>query len=82
MNIYSVKLNPRLVMFIYAAIALVLIWSGSGWIITELGKTDAPDSAPITEKFNQFIFLHGCSMVLIGVYIMLKNIILRDTILY
>lgn len=68
-------------MMVYAMIALILIWSGTGWIITELGKIDAPESAPITEKLNQFILLHGISMVLIGLYIMLKNIIFRDTIL-
>lgn len=76
------KVNYHRLMFVYAAIALVLIWSGAGWIITEFGKMNAPPSAPITEKFNQFIFLHGCSMVLIGIYIMLKNIVFRDTIIY
>ncbi len=69
-------------MFVYAAIALILIWSGAGWIITEFSKMDAPSSAPITERFNQFIMLHGISMVLIGTYIMLKNIVFRDTIIY
>lgn len=67
---------------IYAAIALILIWSGAGWIITEFSKMEAPPDAPITEKYNQFIMLHGISMVLIGTYIMLKNIIFRDTIIY
>ena len=76
------KVNYRHVMLIYAIIALVLIWSGAGWIITEVGKLDAPPEAPMWEKYNQFIMLHGISMVLIGAYIMLKNIIFRDTIIY
>lgn len=69
-------------MLIYAAIALILIWSGTGWILTELDKWGVPDTAPITERFNQFIFMNGVSMVLIGIYIMLKNIVFRDTIIY
>lgn len=76
------KVNYHRLMFVYAAIALILIWSGVGWIITELSKIDAPKTAPPVEQFNQFIFLHGISMVLIGIYIMLKNIVFRDTIIY
>jgi hypothetical protein len=69
-------------MFVYAAIALILIWSGAGWIITELGKLGNPPTAPLMERYNQFIMLHGISMVLIGAYIMLKNIVFRDSIIY
>jgi hypothetical protein len=74
--------KKRHVLFVYAAIALILIWSGAGWIITELGKLDVPPTAPVLERYNQFIMLHGISMVLIGAYIMLKNIIFRDSIIY
>ena len=76
------KVNYHRLMLVYAAIALILIWSGAGWIITEFGKIGVPDSAPVAERFNQFIMLHGISMVLIGTYIMLKNIVFRDTIIY
>lgn len=71
-------------MLVYAAIALILVWSGSGWVIHELERLiDVPeDNLNIyNNRADQFIMLHGISMILIGIYIILKNVIFRDTII-
>jgi hypothetical protein len=72
-------------MGLYAVIALILIWSGSGWIIHEVERiVDTPeDNLNIyNNRADQFIMLHGVSMILIGIYIVIKNIIYRDSIIY
>jgi len=69
----------RIPLIIYAAIALVLIWSGAGWVITDVGNWGNDPNGPISERPNQFILLHGISMILIGTYIVCKNLVFRST---
>lgn len=70
-------------MLVYAAIALFLIWSGTAWILSELSKLSAdPQTNDVRLVFNEFRLNSGVAFVFVGVYILFKNIILRDTIIY
>ena len=70
-------------MYIYASIALFLIWAGTAWILSELSKLSAdPQTDDVRLVFNEFRLTSGVAFVFMGAYILLKNIVFRDTIIY
>lgn len=70
------------IMAIFGAMSLFLITAGTLWILSELSKIDVPPSSDTRVAYNDFRMSMAVCVVVIGIYIMLKNIILRDTILY
>jgi hypothetical protein len=77
------KSGKKFPLFLYAAIALILIWSGTGWIIYEIENILVNAETNIfNNRLDQFVMIHGVSMILIGVYIMVKNVVYKDSVIY
>jgi hypothetical protein len=69
-------------MMVFGTMSLFLITAGTLWIISELSKIDAPSSNDPRLVYNDFRMSMGVCIAVVGIYIMFKNIIFRDTILY
>ena len=63
--------------------AAFFLWSGTLWILSELSKLfSPPPDGNILLTYNEFRMTLGVGFVVMGLYILFKNIIFRDTILF
>src|SRR5690348_3076948 len=80
---YILKMTTRgQIMIVFSVMSLFLITAGTLWILSELSKLDAPPSNDPRMTYNDFRMSMAVCVVVVGCYIMFKNIIFRDTILY